>query len=142
MKSRKLLELNELKSKVSLIKSKRKKIIHCHGVFDLIHVGHIKYLQKAKSEGDFLIVSITSDAYVNKGFGRPLFNQNYRAEVLASLDVVDAVYINNFATAVNLINVIKEIKQKGYMITIDNQNYKIVKDAEVIVYSKGETNDK
>ncbi len=107
MKSRKLLELNELKSKVSLIKSKRKKIIHCHGVFDLIHVGHIKYLQKAKSEGDFLIVSITSDAYVNKGFGRPLFNQNYRAEVLASLDVVDAVYINNFATAVNLINVIK-----------------------------------
>jgi rfaE bifunctional protein kinase chain/domain/rfaE bifunctional protein nucleotidyltransferase chain/domain len=140
MKNKKIIEINNLKSKISLNKSKRKKIILCHGVFDLIHVGHIKYLQKAKSEGDFLLVSITSDAYVNKGFGRPLFNQNYRAEVLASLDVVDAVYINNSATAVNLINIIKpDIYFKGpdYKNVKKDKTKNILKEIQAVKKSGG-----
>mgnify|MGYP001476797654 CR=1 FL=1 len=53
---------------------KNKKITLCHGVFDLLHVGHIKYLKEAKKSGDVLVVSVTEDKFVNKGIGRPFFN--------------------------------------------------------------------
>ena len=92
---RKFFNLDELKKKILLEKSKNKKIIHCHGVFDLIHIGHIKHLQSAKNEGDFLVVSLTSDKFVNKGPGRPVFNYNLRAEVISSLECVDAVIVND-----------------------------------------------
>ena len=103
---KKILNLHQLKNKIIFEKNKNKKIIHCHGVFDLLHIGHIKYFQAAKKAGDFLIVSITSDQYVNKGLARPLFNQNLRAEMISSLEIVDAVYINDSTTAVNLITLI------------------------------------
>ena len=104
---KKILSTEQLKRKIFSEKKKNNKIVQCHGVFDLIHVGHIKYFQAAKREGDFLVVSLTSDKYVNKGPGRPAFNQDFRAEVISSLEVVDAVYINNSPTAVNLINIIR-----------------------------------
>ena len=72
----KILNLEQLKKKISSEKKKGKKIVHCHGVFDLLHVGHIKHFKSAKKNGDFLLVTITSDQYVNKGPGRPAFNQN------------------------------------------------------------------
>ena len=55
---------------------KRKKIVLCHGVFDVVHSGHLNYLKKAKELGDTLIVSVTSDKFVNKGPGRPVFDIN------------------------------------------------------------------
>ena len=82
-------------------------IVLCHGVFDLLHIGHIKYFQKAKEFGDTLIVTITSDKYVNKGSGRPIFNEQLRAEAIASLECVDYVAINYQSTAVNVIKVLK-----------------------------------
>ena len=103
----KILNLEELKKKISAEKKKGKKIVHCHGVFDLLHVGHIKHFKSAKKNADFLLVSITSDQFVNKGPGRPVFNQNLRSEVISSLECVDAVFINNFQTPINLINLIK-----------------------------------
>ena len=60
-----------------------------------------------KKYGDFLVVSLTSDQYVNKGPGRPVFNQNLRAELLASFEIIDAVYINNSPTSINVINFFK-----------------------------------
>ena len=57
---------------------KRKKIVLCHGVFDVVHTGHLNYLKKAKELGDTLIVSVTSDKFVNKGPGRPVFDINQR----------------------------------------------------------------
>ena len=86
----------------SILKKARinKKIILSHGVFDLLHAGHIKHLEKAKSLGDVLIVSITSDNHVNKGPGRPIFNERIRAESLGAIGVVDYVVINN-KTAIN-----------------------------------------
>ena len=100
----KILNLEELKKKISAEKKRGKKIVHCHGVFDLLHVGHIKHFKSAKKNADFLLVSITSDQFVNKGPGRPVFNQNLRSEVISSLECVDAVFINNFQTPINLIS--------------------------------------
>ncbi len=56
------------------------KVVQCHGVFDLLHIGHIKHLNHAKSVGDILVVSITADKYVKKGPGKPYFNERLRAE--------------------------------------------------------------
>ncbi len=106
--------LKSLKQFTTKKKNNNKKIILCHGVFDILHVGHIKYFNEAKTYGDLLIVSITSDKYVNKGKGRPVFNENYRSEVIAALKIVDAVYLNNNPTAVELISSIKpDIYFKG-----------------------------
>ena len=76
----KILELDDLAKKIRDLKSEGKKIVHCHGCFDLMHIGHIKYFQASKKMGDVLIVTLTPDIYVDKGPDRPLFNQELRAE--------------------------------------------------------------
>lgn len=79
------------------------KTVLCHGVFDLVHPGHLEHLKQAKAMGDYLIVSITADAYVAKGPGRPVFNQDLRAEFLRALGPVDMVTITEGATALKAI---------------------------------------
>lgn len=81
-----------------------KKIGLCHGCFDILHCGHVKHFAEAKMQVDFLFVSITSDTFVGKGKGRPFFNHDLRGEVLEGLRDIDAVFVNNFPTAVALIN--------------------------------------
>ena len=87
----------------------KKKIVLCHGVFDLVHTGHISYLKKAKELGNHLIVSVTSDKYVNKGPGRPVFNTQQRISLLTELKFIDEVYESNNPTAVEIIKKIKQI---------------------------------
>jgi rfaE bifunctional protein nucleotidyltransferase chain/domain len=72
-----------------------KKLVVTNGCFDLLHVGHVRYLQAARAKGDVLIVGLNADASVRalKGAGRPLNNENDRAEVLAALEFVDVVTI-------------------------------------------------
>ncbi len=110
-------KIYQTKQLVKVLKNKRlksKKIIYCHGVFDLLHVGHIKHLREAKKLGDILVVTITADKYVNKGPGRPVFNQALRCEALAAIESVDYVAINEAPTAVNTIKMIKpDIYCKG-----------------------------
>lgn len=69
-------------------------IVLAHGVFDLLHLGHIRHLQEARSLGEYLVVSVTADKWVNKGIGRPHFSAEERAEALRALDCVDEVVIN------------------------------------------------
>ena len=90
----KIKTLEEVVSIVGELKSGGKTIVLCHGVFDLIHPGHIRHFQAARREGDVLIVTLTPDKYVGKGPGRPVFNQDLRAESLAALSCVDCVAIN------------------------------------------------
>lgn len=106
MKS-KIYNLSDLKKVIHKEKIKNRKIVLCHGVFDLLHVGHIKHLQKAKENGDKLVVTLTPDKYVNKGPGKPVFNQSLRSEAIAALDSVDFVAVNDSSTAVNPIKVLK-----------------------------------
>ncbi len=103
----KLLKIEEIKKKVSELKKKKLRIVHCHGVFDIVHIGHIKHLKKAKELGDILIVSVTSDKFVNKGSNRPIFNQKKRLEFLSELESVDFVCLSNFSSANNLLKLIK-----------------------------------
>jgi rfaE bifunctional protein kinase chain/domain/rfaE bifunctional protein nucleotidyltransferase chain/domain len=104
---KKIKKLSELKGIVRELKKQNKKIAHCHGVFDLIHPGHIRHLAAAKKEADVLIVTVTADPFVKKGPGRPIFNHNLRAETLASFSSVDYVAVNHALTATNCIKLIK-----------------------------------
>ncbi len=102
----KLVDIEYLKNTFGNTRQ-NKVIVQCHGVFDLLHVGHIRYFQEAKSKGDILVVTITPDRFVNKGPGRPVFNEKLRAEAISALDIVDYVAINEWPTAVEVIKVIK-----------------------------------
>ncbi|MBM3309376.1 MAG: adenylyltransferase/cytidyltransferase family protein [Candidatus Altiarchaeales archaeon] len=107
MESRKIKNLEELAKIVQGLKKKGKKIAHCHGCFDLLHIGHMKHFEAAKEKADVLIVTVTPDKYVNKGPGRPHFNENLRLEALAALSVVDYVALNNWPTAKKTIQLLK-----------------------------------
>lgn len=86
---------------------KNEKIILCHGVFDVLHHGHILHLKSAKKFGTILVVSITSDEFVNKGPNRPINNEIARMKFLTELEVVDYVYINKSKNATTVINILK-----------------------------------
>ncbi len=99
-----------------------KKLVFTNGCFDILHRGHIDYLAKAASLGDYLIVAINSDASVRKlkGANRPITDQQSRAEIMAALFFVDAVIIFDDETPLRLINLIKpDILAKGADYTIE-----------------------
>lgn len=104
--SNKIKNLDELAGILASLRAQGKKIVHCHGVFDLLHVGHIRHFEEARRMGDVLVVTLTQDEYVNKGPHRPAFPQGLRAEVIAALDVVDFVAINRWPTAVETIKLL------------------------------------
>ena len=83
------------------------KIVQCHGVFDLLHIGHIRHLIEARQLGDLLVVTITPDRFVNKGPHRPAFSEELRAEALAALACVDFVCISEWPTAVETIHMLR-----------------------------------
>lgn len=89
------------------LKVKGKKVGLCHGVFDVIHAGHISHFEDVKKKCDYLFVTLTEDKFVNKGPNRPVNNHNFRAKVLESLKQVDFVGINYTPDAVTCINTIK-----------------------------------
>jgi rfaE bifunctional protein nucleotidyltransferase chain/domain len=99
----KILSLDELATVLSRARACGKRAVQCHGVFDLLHPGHIRHLEAARREGDLLVVTVTPDRFVNKGPGRPVFNQRLRAESLAALVSVDYVAITESPTAVDAI---------------------------------------
>lgn len=82
-------------------------VVLAHGTFDLLHIGHLRHLRKARKEGSMLIVTITADAFVNKGPDRPVFSEHMRAEMLAALECVDYVGICHFPQALEAIQLIK-----------------------------------
>jgi rfaE bifunctional protein kinase chain/domain/rfaE bifunctional protein nucleotidyltransferase chain/domain len=106
--AQKIVSFDNIYAELAALKqSNNKKVVQCHGVFDLLHIGHIKHLQHAKNFGDILVISITADRFVNKGPGRPYFSEYLRAEALASLSCVDYVVINHHPTAIEAIKTIK-----------------------------------
>ncbi len=105
--SSKIKRVDELAGTLATLRSGGRKIVHCHGVFDLLHIGHIKHLEAARKLGDVLVVTLTPDRFVNKGPHRPAFPERLRAEALASLVCVDFVAINEWPTAVETIQRLK-----------------------------------
>ncbi len=97
--SPKIVDLPTLSQMTAAARADGKVVVQCHGCFDIVHPGHIRYLKFARRQGDVLVVSVTGDSSISKGVMRPYIPQELRAESLAALEFVDYVYIDPNPTA-------------------------------------------
>ena len=144
---KKLLTKDSLKRTVETLRKKNKEIVTTNGVFDIMHIGHIRYLQEAKKLGGILIVAINSDSSTKKikGPKRPLNNENDRAEALAALECVDYVTVFNEENPIKILGIIKpnvHVKGGDYDIgqiiekdAVEKNNGKVVLISKVKGYS-------
>jgi rfaE bifunctional protein kinase chain/domain/rfaE bifunctional protein nucleotidyltransferase chain/domain len=103
----KVLSLEEMASVSSRARAQGRRVVHCHGVFDLLHIGHIRHFQEARAKGDLLLVTVTPDRFVRKGPHRPFFNEALRVEAVAALACVDFAALNRRPTAVEAIGLLR-----------------------------------
>lgn len=105
MRCEKVKTLPRLKQVLKKLKAKKKTVVFTNGCFDILHAGHVSYLERARSLGDILIVGLNSDSSVKrlKGRARPVVRQKNRAKLLSALSCVDFVVIFNELTPLNLI---------------------------------------
>jgi D-beta-D-heptose 7-phosphate kinase/D-beta-D-heptose 1-phosphate adenosyltransferase len=110
-----IVRRSEIKETLRPLKAQGKRIVFTNGCFDLIHIGHIRYLKEAKGLGDVLVIGLNSDASVSRiKPGRPIIPEDQRAEVLSSLSMVDYVVIFDEDTPYELIKEIQpDILVKG-----------------------------
>ena len=112
--SNKVIDLKKLKIRVGSF-PRKKKIILCHGVFDVVHPGHVRHFYYTKKQSDILVVSCTADRFINKGIYRPHVPEKLRALNLAAYEMIDYVVIDHNKTPLNLINFLKpDYYAKGF----------------------------
>lgn len=131
----KIRTLSELESVASQCRRSGRKVVLAHGVYDLLHMGHVRHLEEARSHGDVLFVTITADAFVNKGPGKPAFSADLRAEMLSALSVVDWVAINDAPDAETVLNAIQPdvyVKGSDYRNAEDDVTGKISREREAV----------
>lgn len=112
-----------------------KRVVLCHGVFDLLHMGHVRHFERARREGDVLLVTLTADQFVNKGPGRPIFPEQLRAEMVGAVEYVDWVAVNCNPSAEPVLHEVKpDIYVKGgdYKSAEDDITGKIVSEQETV----------
>lgn len=133
MLKEKIKNLNALKKIILRLKAKGKKIVFTNGCFDLLHYGHVKYLEEAKGKGDILVVAINSDASVRKikGNKRPVVTGKDRPSLIAALESVDYVVSFNEETP---LKVIKELKPDILVKGADWDKKQIVGSDVVLTY--------
>ena len=123
------------------LKHKNRRIVLCHGVFDLLHIGHINYFKSAKKLGHILVVSITDDQFVNKGPGRPAFKINDRVKFLKEINCIDFICVSRDYTAEKVIKFLKpNIYCKGKDYSTNKKNKKdlnLSKEVKAIKSVKG-----
>jgi D-beta-D-heptose 7-phosphate kinase/D-beta-D-heptose 1-phosphate adenosyltransferase len=120
--SRKILSHQELLNERARLRDAGKKLVFTNGVFDILHVGHVRYLQRARALGDALVVAINSDASARelKGENRPLTKQNDRAEILAALACVDYVSVfDELSPRALIAELLPDVLVKGGDYTLD-----------------------
>lgn len=103
----KIKTLTELQTILRQCQQEGAVVVHCHGVFDLLHPGHIRHFKEAKRQGNILVVTVTPDRFVNKGVGRPVFGQEIRLETLASIACIDFVALNETSDAIHPIQILR-----------------------------------
>ena len=131
----KVIEQSKIEELANQIRRQNKTIVATNGCFDIIHVGHVRYLKKSKEFGDDLIVGVNSDSSVKsiKGPERPINNENDRAEVLCALNSVDYVVLFNEDSPKDLLDKIKpNIYTKGADYTLNT-----LPEADVILKNNG-----
>ena len=129
----KIQELKSLRDILEHCRQNGDKIVHCHGVFDLLHIGHVKHFEAARKSGNVLVVTITPDRFVNKGPDRPVFHESLRAEVVAALECVNYVGVNEWPTAVETIKLLKPhyyVKGSDYKNSSDDVTGGIAREQE------------
>jgi D-glycero-beta-D-manno-heptose 1-phosphate adenylyltransferase len=134
----KIMSLNEALAKVNVWKFKGEKVVFTNGCFDLLHLGHVDYLARAKDQGQRLIVGLNSDASTTglKGPGRPITDQKSRSHLLAALFFVDAVVLFDEPTPYELISAIRpDVLVKGADYTVDQ-----IVGADVVLANGGSVN--
>ncbi len=131
----KVIERSKVEELVNQIKKQGKTIVATNGCFDILHVGHVRYLKKSRDFGDVLIVGLNSDVSVKsiKGPDRPINNENDRAEVLCALNSVDYVVLFDEDSPRDLLDLVKpNIYTKGADYTL-----KTLPEADVILKNNG-----
>ena len=116
MSAGKIKGIKDLKNRLSSLKAKGKRIVFTNGCFDLLHYGHISYLEAAKRKGDILVVAVNSDSSVRriKGKKRPIVNEKYRIRLVAALESVDYAVIFREDTPLEVIKYLKpDVLVKG-----------------------------
>jgi rfaE bifunctional protein nucleotidyltransferase chain/domain len=129
-----LLSIENLALESERLRGEGKKLVLCHGCFDLMHPGHIKYFQAAKKFGDILMVTVTPDRFVDKGPGRPAFGEQLRAESIEALRCVDYVALNAWPTAEETLRRLRPhyyVKGQEFENLVDKTG-KINKEVEVV----------
>ncbi len=119
---KKIIKKEKVQELIEKLKKENKKIVFTNGCFDILHVGHVRYLANSSKYGDVLIIGLNSDSSVKKlkGENRPINNENDRAEVLSALSFVDYIIIFEETTPEKLIEMIKpDIYTKGADYTIN-----------------------
>ena len=132
-----LIDRIKISEIVTSLKAKGKKIVFTNGCFDILHVGHVRYLKEAKALGDILILGLNSDSSVKslKGSNRPINNESDRAEVLSALKAIDYVVIFDEKTAENIVGEVKpDIYAKGGDYSIDT-----LPEAKIVAEHGGKT---
>src|SRR5215210_1739695 len=118
-----ILDRNRLIARVAIARKHGARVVLANGCFDILHVGHVRYLEGARALGDLLVVGINSDEQVRvlKGEGRPLIPERERAEIIAGLRAVDFVTVFKEPTVETLLRAIRpEIHAKGTDYTEDS----------------------
>ena len=134
--SPKIVELEDLSDRCEKLRSAGKKIVATNGCFDLLHIGHVRYLQAARSLGDLLVVGLNGDRSVHelKGAGRPITTQSDRAEILAALACVDLVTVFPEMRATKFLAAVRPavyVKGGDYTPrTLDEEELAILKEIE------------
>src|SRR4051812_26548037 len=145
--SPKIVEFEELSHRCEKLRSAGNKLVATNGCFDLLHVGHVRYLQAARALGDALLVGINSDESTRqlKGNDRPINNENDRAEVVAALSCVDVVSVFDEIRAVRFLELARpDLYAKGgdYTVaTLDQSESKVLErigaELRIIAFEKG-----
>jgi rfaE bifunctional protein nucleotidyltransferase chain/domain len=132
--SPKIVELEELSDRCEKLRSAGKKIVATNGCFDLLHIGHVRYLQAARALGELLVVGLNGDRSVHelKGAGRPITTERDRAEILAALQCVDLVTIFPQIRATKFLAAVRPavyVKGGDYTLgTLDQEERAILKE--------------
>lgn len=135
----KVLQVNALAKIIEQYKT-TKKVILCHGVFDVVHPGHLRHLAYAKSKADILIVSVTSDTHIKKGTYRPHVPENIRALNLAALEMVDYVVIDYNETPIENLKILKpDFFAKGFEYSSSNLNPATQDEQETVSHYGGKS---
>ncbi len=138
---RKILNLAEAGTQLEDYRRNGFRIVLCHGTFDLLHIGHIKHFEAARKFGDVLIVTITADRHIRKGVGRPAFPEQLRAEMIATLELVDLVGIVDDPSAIPALNAVKPdfyVKGSDYRDPADDVTNKIGLERDAVEAHGGE----